>query len=106
MRAQSLALGSASGFNNLVDLPGAQPIRASLSGLLPDDAKDLWFRDREAHIVPDAEQHSVRAAMLLNDKRPALMLDAAKEHCSYTFLFRSNELYSSAEQIPIMHSVV
>jgi hypothetical protein len=77
--AESSALGFASGFDDLVDLLGAQPIRTPVFGFLPDDSENFGLRNRETHIVPDAEQYRSGGAPLLYDKRSALILDTTKK---------------------------
>jgi hypothetical protein len=53
--AESSVLGFTRGFDDLVDLLGTQSIRPLLLGFLPDNSKDFGLRDREAHIILDAE---------------------------------------------------
>jgi hypothetical protein len=77
--AESSALGSAGSFNDPVYLLGAQAVGALLFGFLPDDSEDLGLRDREAYIIPDAEEHRAWAAALLYDKGSALVLHPAKK---------------------------
>jgi hypothetical protein len=77
--AKSSAFGFASSLDDLVDLPCAQPVCALLLGFLPNDSKDLGLRNREAYIVPDAQQHCAWAAPLLDDKGPAFVFDLAKK---------------------------
>jgi hypothetical protein len=45
----------AGGLDDLIDLSWAELMSPSAFGFLADDSKDLRFRDRETHIISDAE---------------------------------------------------
>jgi hypothetical protein len=75
----SSALRQSAGPDDPIDPFRAQLMSPLVFGFLPDDSQDLWFRGSETHIVPNAEEHSPRAAPLLYDDRPALIFHAAKE---------------------------
>ena len=50
-----MVLGFARSFGDVLDVLGTQPIRRFVFGFLPNDSENLGLRDRESHIVPDAE---------------------------------------------------
>lgn len=48
-------------------------------GFLSYDSKDLGLRNREAYIVPDAQEHCAWAAALFDDKGSTFVFDPAKK---------------------------